>query len=94
MKLTENMPSDFDALIEEDGILAETEAAAVKRVIAYQIEEEMKAQKLTKTAMAKRMGTSRAVVDRLLNPHNTSLTLATLEAATHALGKRLNIAIA
>lgn len=93
MQLTLNMKSDVDTLLHEEGMLAETEATAIKRVIAYQIEEEMKAQNLTKTKMAEMMNTSRAVVNRLLNPKNSSLTLNTLEAATHALGKRLDISI-
>ena len=93
MELKANMKSDFDELLQEEGLLADTEATAIKRVIAYQIEQEMKAQNITKTKMAQMMHTSRAVVDRLLNPKNSSLTLATLEAATRALGKRLNIAI-
>ena len=62
-------------------------------MIAYQLEQEMKAQNITKTKMAELMHTSRAVVNRLLNPDNSSLTLNTIESATHALGKRLNISI-
>jgi len=93
MELKTNMKSDFDTFLEEESILADVEATAIKRVIAYQIEQEMKAQKITKTKMAQMMDTSRAVIDRLLNPKNSSLTLATLEAATRALGKRLDISI-
>ena len=62
-------------------------------MIAYQLEQEMKAQNITKTKMAEMMNTSRAVVNRLLNPDNSSLTLSTLESATQALGKRLSISI-
>ena len=93
MELKPNMKSDFDEFLKEDGILADTEATAIKRVIAFQIEQEMKAQNITKTKMAELMHTSRAVVNRLLNPTSSSLTLNTLESATHALGKRLNISI-
>lgn len=93
MELKANMKSDFDTFLEDESILADVEATAIKRVIAYQIEQEMKAQKITKTKMAQMMDTSRAVVDRLLNPKNSSLTLSTLEAATRTLGKRLNISI-
>jgi len=93
MKLTKNMKSDFDAFLKEDGIYEEVNDVAIKRVIAYQIEQEMKAQKITKTKMAELMHTSRAVVNRLLNPDNESLTLGTLESATTALGKRLSISI-
>jgi predicted XRE-type DNA-binding protein len=93
MKLTKNMKSDFDAFLKEDGIYEEVNDVAIKRVIAYQIAQEMKEQKITKTKMAELMHTSRAVVNRLLNPDNGSLTLSTLESATTALGKRLNITI-
>ncbi len=93
MTLIKNMSSDFDEFLKEDGIYEEVENKAIKRVIAYQIEQEMKAQHITKTKMAKLMKTSRAVIDRLLNPDNTSLTLSTLQNATSVLGKRLDISI-
>ena len=93
MRLVKNMKSDFDDFLKEEGIYQETNDIAIKRVIAYQLEQEMKAQKITKTKMAQLMQTSRAVVNRLLNPDNSSLTLNTLEAATNALGKKLNISI-
>ena len=85
--------SDFNEFLQEDGIYEEVNDIAIKRVIAYQLEQEMKAQNITKSKMAELMKTSRAVVNRLLNPDNTSLTLHTLESATNALGKRLNISI-
>ena len=85
--------SDFSDFLKEDGIYEQTSDIAIKRVIAYQLEQEMKNQKVTKTKMAKMMNTSRAVVDRLLNPDYNSLTLNTLEKAVNVLGKKLNIAI-
>jgi antitoxin HicB len=85
------MGSNFDDFLAEEGLLAEVEAVAVKRVIAYQIEQLMKEQKLTKSAMAERMNTSRAALDRLLNPNNSSVTLQTLERAASVLGKRVQI---
>ena len=85
--------SDFNEFLQEDGIYEEVNDIAIKRVIAYQLEQEMKAQNITKSKMAELMKTSRAVVNRLLNPDNKSLTLHTLESATNALGKRLNISI-
>ena len=85
--------SDFNDFLKEDGIYQEVNDIAIKRVIAYQLEKEMKAQNITKTKMAEMMNTSRAVVNRLLNPDNSSLTLSTLQSATQALGKRLNISI-
>lgn len=83
--------SDFDDFLEEEGLLAEVEAVAVKRVVAYQISELMKEMNLSKTAMARRMETSRAALDRLLDPSNESVTLHTLERAALALGKRLRV---
>ncbi len=93
MELTKNMSGDFDAFLKEEGIYEEVNDTAVKRVIAYQIEQEMRAQNITKTKMAHLMNTSRAVVNRLLNPDHSSLTLSTLESATSALGKKLSITI-
>jgi len=83
--------SNFDDFLKKEGLLAETEAVAIKRVIAFQLTELMQQDKITKTAMAKRVQTSRASIDRLLDPHNESLTLQTLERAALALGKRLEI---
>jgi antitoxin HicB len=83
--------SNFDEFLAEEGLLAEVETVAVKRVIAYQIEQMMTAQNLTKTAMAERMNTSRAALNRLLDPENPSVTLQTIERAATALGKRLQI---
>jgi len=87
----EHLGSNFDDFLVEEGLLAEVEAAAIKRVIAYQIAELMKEKNLTKTAMAERMETSRAALERLLDPTNESITLHTLERAALALGKRLKI---
>ena len=83
--------SNFDDFLEDQGTLAETEAVAVKRVIAYQIQEMMKKKHLSKTALAEQMHTSRSALDRLLDPGNVSITLQTLEKAALALGKRLKI---
>lgn len=85
--------SDFDDFLKEEGIYEEANDIAIKRVIAYQLEQEMKAQNITKTKMAQMMHTSRAVVNRLLSPDNSSLTLNTLEVATSVLGKKLSISI-
>jgi DNA-binding Xre family transcriptional regulator len=85
--------SNFNDFLEEEGILAETESIAVKRVIAFQIEQMMIDQKLSKTEMSRRMNTSRAALDRLLDPGNRSVTLQTLDHAARALGKRLQITI-
>lgn len=89
-----HLGSDFDKFLDEEGIRADTEATAIKRVIAYQIEREMKQAKLSKSAMAERMHTSRTALDRLLDPANVSVTLQTLERAALALGKSLKIELA
>ena len=89
-----HLGSSFDDFLEEDGLRAETEATAIKRAIAYQIEMEMKRAKLTKSAMAEKMRTSRSALDRLLDPANASITLQTLERAALALGKNLKIKLA
>lgn len=83
--------SDFDDFLKEEGIYELSTAAALKKVLAMQIEAEMKAQQLTKTSMAKRMHTSRAALNRLLDDSDTSLTLTTLASAASALGKGVKI---
>lgn len=86
--------SNFDEFLAEEAMLDDATATAVKRVIAWQIEQEMKAQKLTKTAMAAKMRTSRAALNRLLDASDTSLTLTTLASAAAALGKHVKIELA
>ena len=85
--------SSFDDFLEEEGLLEEAEAIAVKRVLAYQIHTMMKEQQLSKTEMARRMNTSRAALDRLLDPENRSVTLNTMEKAAQSLGKRLRLTL-
>ena len=86
--------SSFDDFLAEDGRLEQATATAMKRVIAWQISQAMKAQKLSKTAMAERMHTSRAALNRLLDEEATSLTLATLASALAVLGKRMEFKMA
>lgn len=86
-----HLGSDFDDYLAEEGILAEAEAVAIKRVIAYQVAQLMDEQNITKTEMAERMKTSRAALNRLLDPGNKSVTLQTLESAALALEKRLRV---
>lgn len=86
--------SNFDDFLKEEGIYESCTAAAMKKALAWQIEEEMKAQHLTKTAMAQRMHTSRAALNRLLDETDTSLTLTTLASAADALGKTIKIELA
>ena len=86
--------NNFDDFLAEEALLEDATATAMKRVIAWQIEQEMKAQKLSKTAMATKMHTSRAALNRLLDATDTSLTLTTLASAAAALGKRVRVELA
>jgi len=86
--------TNFDDFLDEEDMRVDAEATAIKRVIAYQIELEMKQANLSKTAMAEKMHTSRTALDRLLDPANASVTLQTLERAALALGKTLRIELA
>jgi DNA-binding Xre family transcriptional regulator len=83
--------STFDSFLEEEGILDEVETAAIKRVIAWQLAEAMKAGKISKKTMAERMGTSRSQLDRLLDPENSAVQLQTIARAARAVGKRLRM---
>lgn len=87
----QNTGSNFDDFLQEESILEEATAVAIKRVIAWQISEEMKAQSLTKTKLASKMHTSRAALNRLLDEDDTSLTLTTLASAAVALGKTIKL---
>jgi DNA-binding Xre family transcriptional regulator len=81
--------SSLDDWLEEEGLLEDATAVAVKRVIAWQILQAMEKQQITKTDMAKRMHTSRAALNRLLDESDTSVTLMTLASAATALGKKM-----
>jgi len=89
----QNIGSDFDQYLEEEGLLEEVTSVAVKRYIAFQLIEKMTESNLSKAEMARRMGTSRSSLDRLLDPDNSSVTLQTLQSAVQALGGRLKIEI-
>ena len=81
----EYLGSDFDDFLRKEGFIDDAEVVAAKRVIAFQIAEEMKKSNITKTQLAHRMKTSRPVVDRLLDPSNRSVTLSTLGRAASVL---------
>lgn len=83
--------SDFDDFLRDEGVLDEAEAVATKRVIAYQIAQEMERASISQSELARRMKTSRSSVERLLDPSNPSVTLVTLERAASAIGKRLKV---
>jgi antitoxin HicB len=92
-KVTEHSGSSFDSFLEEEGIREEVEAVAIKRVLAWQLEQAMKEQQKTKQTMAKQLHTSRSQLDRLLDPRNVSVTIATITRAARALGKRVVIRV-
>jgi antitoxin HicB len=92
--MTNNNPhigSSFDDFLDEENLLVEANEIAIKRVIAWQLQQEIESKHMTKTDVAKAMGTSRAAVDRLLDPNNTSVTLNTLSRAARILGKKIEI---
>lgn len=86
--------STFDSFLEQEGIREEVEAVAIKRVLAWQLKTAMKEQRKTKQLMAKQLRTSRSQLDRLLDPQNISVTIATITRAARALGKRVTIRVA
>jgi antitoxin HicB len=91
--MTDNchLGSSFDDFLEDDGILNEVTEVALKRVLAWQVDKAMKERGLTKSKMAQSMQTSRAALDRLLDPEYESVTLRTLDKAARAVGKRIKI---
>ena len=86
--------SSFESFLAEDGLLEEASLAATKKIIAAQIADAMKKNGLSKSAMAAEMRTTRVQLDRLLDPDNDSVTLATLKRAAKALGKTLRLELA
>jgi predicted XRE-type DNA-binding protein len=86
--------STFESFLQEEGIAEEVNAAAIKRVLAWQIEEAMKQQGISKNQMAKRMHTSRAYLDRFLDPNNNKVQLDTMQRAAAAIGRRLRLDLA
>ena len=88
---SKNVGTLLEEFLAEDGNLEAATTVAVKRVIAWQLGEEMSKRKLSKTAMAKLMHTSRAQLDRVLNPEDGNVTLETLQRAAKAVGKTLKL---
>ena len=83
--------STLDDFLKEDGTYKSTQAVAIKRVLAWQIEKAMKKQRLNKAEMARRMETSRSQLDRLLDPDSDSVTLETLARAARAIGRQVKL---
>jgi antitoxin HicB len=86
-----NIGSSFDSWLREEGIYEEVTATALKRVLARQLEAAMKEKQLSKSEMARRMRTSRAALDRLLDPEYDAVTLSTLRKAALALGRQVRL---
>lgn len=91
--MKKHIGSKFDDFLEEEGLLEEAESVAAKRVFVFQIEKEMKKQRIDKSELATRLETSRSAVDRILDPECPS-TLRTFAKAARALGKHLKISLA
>ena len=85
--------SPFDAFLREQDLYEEATLAATKRVLAEQIRQAMAQQQLSKSEMARRMQTSRAALERLIDPDSENVTLQTLDKAAKAIGRRLAVAL-
>jgi predicted XRE-type DNA-binding protein len=81
----------LDEHLDAEGVRAEFQAVAIKEVLAWQIEQAMKAQGLSRKRMAERMGTSRSQIGRLLDPNDGNVTLATLQRAAALLGRTVRL---
>ena len=86
-----NIGSTFDSFLREEGIYEEVASAAIKRVLARQLEAAMKEKKVSRSEMARQMHTSRAALNRLLDPENASVTLNTLFKAATAVGREIRL---
>jgi antitoxin HicB len=86
-----NKGSTLDSLLREDAIYEEVTSVAIKRVLARQLEAAMHKQNLSRTEMARQMHTSRAALNRLLDPDNESVTLATLQKAASIVGREIRL---
>ena len=83
--------SSFESFLKKDGLHEQVHAAALKRAVALKLDDLMKEKRINKSAMAAQMRTSRAAIHRLLDPENTSITLATLNRAARSLGRKVKI---
>lgn len=91
--MSKHIGSSLNDFLAEENFLADSELIAIKRIIALQVEKAMHEKELNKTKMAEYMGTSRAALDRLLDPSNTAMTLHTLEKAARIIGRKIHISI-
>lgn len=87
----QHLGSDLDDFLQDEGILEDCQAIAIKRVLSYQLQEFMIQNRITKTEMATRLKTSRMGLNRLLNVDNTSITLDSMIKAANVVGKKISI---
>jgi antitoxin HicB len=90
-KHNKHVGSSLDDFLKEEGVLEETRAIAIKEAVAWQVQQAMAKENITKVEMARRMNTSQARIERLLDPGNTSVTLQTLYRAANTIGRCLRI---
>lgn len=88
------LDSNFDDFLEEEGLLQEADTVAIKRVIAYELEQKMIAEHITVSKLAKDLETSRSAISRILDPENTAITLNTIDKVAKYLGKRIILSFA
>ena len=91
--MNKHIGTSFDGFLEEEGLLAESSAEALKRVIAWQIKNFLEVNHINKTNFALKMKTSRSQLDRLLDPQNTNISLKALVSTANAMGKHVEINI-
>jgi len=90
----EHIGSDLDGFLKRDGLLAECEAGALKRVVTWQLQREMKRRRISRAELASRMKTNAAKLDCLFAKDESSVTLQLLEQAALALGRKLKVELA
>ncbi len=90
-KRNKHVGSSLDDFLRDEGVLEEARATAIKEAVAWQVQQAMKKDNISKMEMARRMNTSRAALNRLLDPENGAVTLHTLARAAHAIGRGLRI---
>lgn len=93
-KRSKHVGSDFEDFLRDEGRLEEATAIALKRVIAWEIQQAMEKANVSQSEMARRMHTSRAVIRRLLDRDDPSVTLTTISKAANALGKNIVVKLA
>jgi antitoxin HicB len=91
MKKNPHFGSSLEDFLQAEGLLEEATEHAIKAVVAWQLKTSMERQHLTKAALAKKLNTSRSQIDRVLDPNNADVTVATLRKAAEAVGQKLKL---